>query len=295
MVRGVRKEYIAIVIGVISISTAAVLVKLSTAPSSILAAYRMLFTVIILSVPTLIFNRKEFKTLTKKDLIYSFLSGIFLAFHFLAWFESLQYTSVASSVVIVSLQPIFAMIGVYIFFKERITRIELIGALLAVTGSIIIGWGDFKLGNQAIYGDILALLGAALVTGYWLLGQNVRKRLSLLPYVLLVYCTSFVVLIIYNLISNTNLIHYSIREWIIFIALAIIPTIFGHTALNWAVKYLSTTTISISILAEPIGASILAYIILGEIILVTQVIGGLVIILGISIYLISLSSKKNLQ
>lgn len=280
-----KYAYLGLGIGVVAVSTSAIFVKLSTAPSSIVALYRLLFTVLILGIPTLYNYRGDFKYLNKKQWLYSVVSGLFLAFHFITWFESLNYTSVASSVVLVTLQPVFAMIGVYFIFKERINFLGVFGTILALFGSFIIGWGDFRLGELAIIGDVLALLGAILVTGYWLVGQSIRKNLALLPYTFLVYGTSTVVLLLYNIFNQINLFHYSSKNWILFLLLAIIPTIFGHTVFNWAIKYVSATTVSMTILLEPIGASILAYFILNESVNFIQLIGGFIIFLGIFIYL----------
>lgn len=280
-----KSAYIALGIGVAAVSTAAIFVKLSSAPSSIIALYRLFFTVLILGIPTMINHRKDFTQLTKQQWIYSILAGIFLAFHFITWFESLKYTSVASSVVLVSTQPIFAMIGIYFIFHEKVSFLGVMGASFALLGSLIIGWGDFQIGGMALFGDFLALIGAILVTGYWLVGQSIRKRLPLLPYTVLVYGSSTITLFIYNIILDMNFIHYEYKEWLIFTALAIIPNIFGHTVFNWAIRYVSAATVSTTILAEPAGSALLAYIILGEMINLTQVIGGVIIFSGIFIYL----------
>jgi len=284
MNKEVKYAYPALVFGVIAVSTAAILVKTSLAPAAIIAAYRMFFTVLILGIPTMVYHRKEFQGFAKSAYIYSALAGIFLALHFITWFESLKYTSVASSVVLVNLHPLFSMLGVYILFKERVTKLGLIGALLALIGSSIIGFGDFKGGGQAIFGDLLAIFGAVFVTGYWLVGQSIRKRLSILPYTFLVYSSSVIVLFAYNLLFQNKLFPYENREWLIYFALAIFPTIFGHTVFNWAIRYVNATTVSVTILAEPIGASILAYIFLHEAVSWTQIIGILIIFTGISIY-----------
>lgn len=281
---GKKTTYSALIVAVLAISTSAILVKLSTAPSSIVAFYRLLFTVVILFLPTIIYYRREITSLSRKDILYSILAGAFLAFHFITWFESLKYTSVASSVVLVTLSPIFAMIGAYIFFKEKVSKYVLAGTILALIGSLIIGWGDFKIGGIALYGDVLALIGAILVTGYWLIGQSLRKNLSLLPYTFIVYSASTVILFIYNIVLREEFLAYDRNEWKVLIALAIIPTIFGHTILNWAIKYVSAVTVSITILAEPIGASILAYLIFGESVSIYQLIGSFTIFAGIIIY-----------
>jgi len=289
----VTKAYFVLVVGVAAVSTAAIFVKLSDAPSSIIAFYRLLFSFLIIAIPTLLFKRKEFTALTKKDILYSALSGIFLAFHFITWFESLKYTSVASSVVLVTLQPIFAMFGVRIFFKEGIAKAGAAGAILAVLGSIVIGWGDFKIGGQALYGDLLAILGAILVTVYWLFGQLLRKKVSVLIYAFLVYGASTITLLIYNLALNLEFTNYSAYNWKLFFALAVIPTIFGHTIFNWAIRYINAATISVTILAEPIGSIILAYIFLGELITSTQLLGSAIIFSGIIIYLIFTNKRIN--
>ncbi|GGD27265.1 DMT family transporter [Pontibacillus salipaludis] len=285
--------YIAIVIGVLSVSTAAVFVKLAaTAPASIIAQYRLLFAVLLMAPFVLTKHRKEFKSITKRDWILSIAAGVFLAFHFILWFESLNYTSVASSVVLVTLQPIFAFIGTFLFFKERFTAGAILSMLIAITGSVVISWGDFQISGLALLGDILALLGAMMVTGYFLLGQTVRKRLSLMTYTFVVYGISTITLFIYNIILQNPFFGYPSQYWMIFLALAIIPTFLGHTLFNWSLKWLSTSTISMSIVFEPVGASLLAYVILGETISWTQWLGGMIVIVGLSLFIYSTSKKS---
>ncbi|WP_226038160.1 DMT family transporter [Aquibacillus saliphilus] len=287
--------YIAVVIGVISVSTAAVFVKLAnTAPASIIANYRLLIAVLIMAPYVLLKHRKEFKLISKKDWWLSILAGVFLAFHFIFWFESLNYTSVASSVVLVTMQPIFAFIGTYIFFKERFSAGAIISMIIAVTGSVIIGWGDFQVSGLALFGDILALIGAVMVTVYFLMGQNARRRLSLMTYTFIVYGISSITLIIYNLLLGHSFTGYPTSHWLVFLALAIIPTFFGHTLFNWALKWVSTSVISMSIVFEPIGASILAYLVLGEHITWSQWLGGTIVILGLFLFIVSTSRKTKI-
>lgn len=285
--------YIAIVIGVLSVSTAAIFVKLAdSATASIIANYRLLFAVLIMAPYVLLKHRHEFKTITKRDWTLSAFAGVFLAFHFILWFESLNYTSVASSVVLVTLQPIFAFLGTFLFFKEKFTSGAVFSMLIAITGSIIISWGDFQASGIALFGDILALLGAVMVTGYFLLGQNVRKRLSLMTYTFVVYGISALTLILYNIVLQNPFFGYPTNDWLIFLALAIIPTFFGHTMFNWVLKWVSTSTISMSIVFEPVGASILAFFILGEVISWSQWLGGTIVILGLSLFIFSTSKKS---
>lgn len=226
--------------------------------------------------------------------MFSILAGVFLAFHFILWFESLQYTSVASSTVLVTLQPLFAFIGAYLFFQEKLTGKALLSAVLAVVGSFIISWGDFRISGSALWGDILALAACALVTGYLLFGQAIRKRLSLITYTYVVYAISTAVLFIYALMRSDSLGPYPKEDWIYFLLLAIIPTLLGHSLFNWSLKWLSTSTISMAILFEPFGASVLAYWLLAEKVLMTQVIGGVVIIIGVTLFLLEERKLKKM-
>ncbi|OXS57443.1 EamA domain-containing membrane protein RarD [Bacillus sp. V-88] len=286
--------YLILAIGVISVSTSAILVKVSSAPSGILAFYRLFFTVLLMSPVFFLKYVKELKLITLRDWMFSILAGVFLAFHFILWFESLHYTSVASSTVLVTLQPLFAFIGAYLFFQEKLTAKALLSAVLAVAGSFIISWGDFRISGSALWGDILALIACALITGYLLFGQTIRKRLSLMTYTYVVYVISSIVLLLYVIIQSESLGPYPKEDWIYFLLLAIIPTLLGHSLFNWSLKWLSTSTISMAILFEPIGASLLAYWLLGEKVLMTQVLGGVVIMTGVTLFLIEERKLKKL-
>ena len=285
---GKRKinPYIPIIIGVISISLSAIFVKLAEAESGVIAFYRMLFSVLIMSPLFFLKYKHELKSLNKKDWLFTSVAGVFLAFHFILWFESLNYTSVASSTVLVTLQPIFALAGTYLFFKEKISVKAIVATVVAISGSVLIAWGDFRVSGDAFYGDVLALIACALITGYFLFGQEVRKRLSLITYTMIVYSVSTIVLFLYVLIMDQSFGPYDSNEWILFLLLAIVPNLLGHNLFNWAIKYVSTNIISISILFEPIGATLLAFIIFGEYLTYTQVLGGVIVIVGITAFVI---------
>src|SRR5699024_10222343 len=159
------------------------------------------------------------------------------------WFESLNLTSVASSVVLVTLQPIFAFIGTYFFFEERFSVAATISLIITMFGSVIISWGDFQIRGMALVDDIHALLGAVTVTVYFLICQQLRRTESLMVYTFIVYATSSLVLLVYNLILQTQFLGYSPTIWLWFFALAVLPTFLGHTLFNWALKWVSTSTI----------------------------------------------------
>src|SRR5699024_8197114 len=191
------------------------------------------FAAVMMAPYILMKYKEELKKISGKNWVLAILSGIFLAFHFIFWFESLNMTSVASSVTLIAMQPIFAFIGTYIFFGERFSIAASISLFITILGSIIISWGDFQISGLALIGDILALLGAIFVTGYFLLGQQLRRTQSLMTYTFIVYGISAFTLLIYNLILGNNFITYSGFQWTMFLALAILPTFLGHSLFNW--------------------------------------------------------------
>ncbi|EJP97758.1 MULTISPECIES: DMT family transporter [Bacillus cereus group] len=281
-------SYFILFFGVFALSTSAIFVKLADAPAAIIAFYRLLFATVIL-LPLLLFNkrnRNELKTLSKKQWGFGFLSGLFLAAHYVLWFESLQYTSVASSTVIVTLQPLFSMIGGYFLFKERFTKGAVIGCLIAISGSIVIGWQDFQISGDALYGDILAFMAAGIITAYFFISQHIRKDLSLIPYSIISYGSSACFLGIFACMQQQSFIHYATQTWLSFIGLAFIATILGQTIFNWLLKWMSATVISMSILGETIGTCILAYFILSEIITLQQALGISIIFIGLALFLL---------
>ncbi|OJE46391.1 hypothetical protein BAQ49_29535 [Bacillus proteolyticus] len=281
-------SYFILFFGVFALSTSAIFVKLADAPAAIIAFYRLLFATVIL-LPLLLFNkrnRNELKTLSKKQWGFGFLSGLFLAAHYVLWFESLQYTSVASSTVIVTLQPLFSMIGGYFLFKERFTKGAVIGCLIAISGSIVIGWQDFQISGDALYGDILAFMAAGIITAYFFISQHIRKDLSLIPYSVISYGSSACFLGIFAYMQQQSFIYYSTQTWLCFIGLAFVATILGQTIFNWLLKWMSATVISMSILGETIGTCILAYFILSESITLQQALGISIIFIGLTLFLL---------
>ncbi|MGX5493732.1 DMT family transporter [Bacillus toyonensis] len=289
-------SYFILFFGVFALSTSAIFVKLADAPAAIIAFYRLLFATVIL-LPLLLFNkrnRNELKTLSKKQWGFGFLSGLFLATHYVLWFESLRYTSVASSTVIVTLQPLFSMVGGYFLFKERFTKGAVIGCFIAISGSIVIGWQDFQISGDALYGDILAFMAAGIITAYFFISQHIRKDLSLIPYSVISYRSSACFLGIFAYMQQQSFIHYATQTWLSFIGLAFIATILGQTIFNWLLKWMSATVISMSILGETIGTCVLAYFILSETITLQQALGISIIFIGLTLFLLQpkLANRK---
>ena len=280
-------HYQTLFLGVFALSTSAIFVKLAGAPSSITAFYRLFFALLFL-LPLLLLDKaswQDLRSLSKRQWQTGLLSGLFLAIHYILWFESLNYTSVASSTVIVTLQPLFSFVGSYFLFKERFSTGAIISSIVALIGSFIIAWGDFQISMQALYGDLLAFIAAGFITAYFFIGQHMRQKLAVVPYSILGYAASAFFLAVYALSQQLSFIGYSQSTWTAFLGIAFISTILGQMLLNWLLKWLSTSVISMSILGETIGTCILAYFILGEIITLRQGIGIIVTLFGLGLFM----------
>ncbi|MFJ8530199.1 DMT family transporter [Bacillus sp. NPDC094106] len=271
-------------VSIIAISFAAVFVKMSSAPSSILSMYR-LWIIVVLMLPIVWRKREEFRRIQKRDWIFLIGSGFFLALHFLLWFASLKFTTVASSTIILALQPIISLIGGFFLFKERTTYSAVVTMGIAILGVMCIGWGDLGLSEQAIIGDILSFLSVIAVVGYLFIGQTTVKKVSHWIYSFTVFAFAGIFIAIYNVVMSVPFTGYSTWDWWIFILLAIVPTA-SHMINNWLLNYVNATTISMSILGEPVGASILAFFLLGEKLNSMQVIGSVLVLCGVSIFLL---------
>lgn len=272
-------------LAIVAISTGAVLVRLSEAPSSVAAFYRVLFTTLPLLPVAAWRYRGQFARITSRDLGFATLSGIALAFHFASWFESLNWTSVAASVTLVQSQPVFVALGAWLLLGERVSRRMVAGILVAVGGMAAMSVGDIlggiAVGADPLFGNGLALFGAVMAAGYVLAGRSLRQRVELVPYVVVVYGICTVVLFGFSIASGHALTGYPAREWLIFAGLAIGPGLFGHTVVNWALAHLESSVVSVSLLGEPIGATILALLLLAEFPTPVTVGGGAVVLAGI--------------
>ncbi|KAF5047044.1 EamA-like transporter family protein [anaerobic digester metagenome] len=280
-------QYLFLFLGVFALSTSAIFVRLANAPSSITAFYRLFFATLLL-VPFLFFNKENWKallSLSRKQLGFGLFSGLLLAIHYVLWFESLNYTSVASSTVIVTLQPLFSFAGGHFLFKERYSKGAIASCFVSLIGCFIIGWGDFGVSIQALFGDLLAFIAAGVITAYFFVGQHIRKNLSVIPYSLLGYSSSAMFLALYAITQNVSFVDYPASTWKAFIGLALFATIFGQMVFNWLLKWLSTSAISMSILGETVGTCILAYFILDEVLSLQQGIGITITLIGLALFL----------
>lgn len=268
-------------IAVTAVSFSAILVRFSAAPPLVIAAYRLLFTAVILAPPAFYYHRDEIKSLRHTDVFLCILSGLCLAVHFFSWIASLQYTTVAASVLLVSIHPIIvAAVSQYVL-GEKISGSFLPGLIMTMLGMIVMGAGDLVSGTGSWPGNLLALLGAVTMAFYLLIGRNLRRRLATLTYALWVYGSAAGFLLLAAYLTSTPLYPYPGREYVLFVGMALIPTIMGHTVFNWALGKVPAYYVSLAVLGEPVGAGILAFFILKEIPSSSQLLGGLLILAGL--------------
>ncbi len=275
---------VALGVAVLAVSTGAVLVRLSSAPSAVAAFYRVFFTTLPL-LPVAVWRyQAAFARLGARDLLGASLAGVALAVHFAAWFESLAWTSVAASVTLVQSQPLFVAVGAWLLLRERLSRHMIAGIVVAVLGMAVMSAGDLfgDLGGpDPLLGNTLAVVGAVMAAGYVLAGRSLRQRIALVPYVVIVYSVCTVCLFGIAVLQGGPLVAYPAREWLIFAGLAVGPGLLGHTVLNWTLAHLESSVVSVSLLGEPVGATVLAAVLLAESPTAFTVVGGVVVLVGI--------------
>jgi len=274
--------FLAIVVSIAAVSTASIIIKMSSSPPIAIAAYRMIFTSLIL-FPIFLFGGgiEQLRIAGRRVVLTLLAVGVVLAVHFASWISSLSFTSVASSVIFVHVDPVLVAVVSHFILGERMSTRRLFGILLAFSGAIVIAVGDLSVGKLNLYGDFLSLIGALMLGIYILSGRRFRQSLNLVSYVTPIYITSAAVLSLGGLFTGAFMAPYPLEEYLLFLALAVVPMIFGHTIYNWALRYVEAPVVSISLLGEPIGASLLAFLVLGEIPTPMILIGGLITLLGI--------------
>ena len=281
-----RHPMFMVVIGVLGVSLSSILVRYSAAPSAVTAAYRMIFTVILLAPMVLgkAETRKELRRVPLHTLLLSALNGLFLASHFAIWFESLQHTSVASSATIVCTDAIWVALGYRLFLKGKLSSKAVISIAVAFGGSVIIACADSSAGSAHLYGDMLALAAAIFASGYTLIGSVVRSKTSTSIYTFIVYSVCAVVLIGLCLMQGHSLIGYEIKSVIVGLLLALFSTLLGHSVFSWCLKYFSPAFVTSAKLCEPVGATILALFLFAEIPAPLQILGSVLILAGVIRY-----------
>lgn len=275
--------------GITAISCASILIRLADAPALAIASYRVGIAAVVL-LPWYLFKMPANHCWNRPILGRTLLAGCFLALHFAFWIRSLQLTSIASSATLVSTTPLFVALFDRCCLRRRLPRYAWSGILLVVAGSMIIAENDFHFSPEALLGDLLALAGALAAAGYLLAGRSVRHTLNLTAYVLGAYSTAALFLLPLNLLSATPLTGFSSQTYLVFVLLAVVPQLIGHTTFNWTLGFLPATTVAVLILGEPIGATLLAYLFFGETISLMKALGLLVV--GAGIFQVATTSSK---
>ena len=311
-----------LLIAILAVSTASIFIRFAQtggAPSLVIAALRLTFATLLLAPLALTRHRAELQSLTRKQLTLGVISGLFLAVHFATWISSLEYTSVASSVVFVSTGPLWVALLSPMLLNEKLTRAAIVGLGLAILGGAVIGLSDAcviqnglqcpELGQilqerampsrtdvlvaRTVWGNFLALAGAWAVTGYLIIGRKLRAGMSLVPYIFLVYGMAAAALIVIMLAAGQSPFGYAPATYGWIFLLAAVPQLIGHSTYNWLLKRLSATLVAVTTLAEPIGSAFLAYIVLDEIPKASVAVGGLTILAGI--YLVARQPRDTTQ
>jgi len=272
-----------LIIGSLSVSCASIFVRLASAPPLAIAAYRMLWATLILSPFALTGPIREISAISRRDMVKLSLSGVALALHFALWISSLSFTSVASSVLLVDTTPFFIGLASRYLLNRPPARSFWIGLLVAFIGCLAIFSDDWTHSQSTAKGNLLALGGAVSLAVYLLIGAQVRQRLTLLTYVWPVYSVSALTLGAYCYVSHTPLGGFGFPTTLYLFLLGLIPQCIGHTAYNWSLRWLPPALVGVLIMAEPVGAILLAYVILEESLSLLKAAGAAVVLLGISL------------
>ncbi|HPX96140.1 MAG TPA: DMT family transporter [Brevefilum fermentans] len=284
--------------GIFFVSTASIFIRFAQqeASSIVIAATRMVIASLVLIPVAWIRYRQEWQSLSRAELFKGSLAGLFLALHFAAWISSLELTSIASSVVLVTTTPLWVALLSPFILKEPIRRSVLLGLLISIAGGVVVGLGhacqliqgEFvcqvqTFDRQNLLGNFLALFGAWMAAGYMIIGRQLRKKLNTISYTALVYGVSALLLVILALIEAEPVLSYSGITYVWLIALGVFPQLLGHSLLNWALKHISATYVALTLLGEPIGTIILAMIFLKERPTLLEAVGSVLIMVGIVI------------
>lgn len=272
-----------LMLGVLGVSVSSLLVRAASAPSLVTATYRLGWTVLLLLPMVLLRFRAELRRLRGRDLLLCGLSGVLLALHFATWFESLKWTSIASSTVLVSTEVIFTALGFALFLKGRIPRLGMAAIALSFAGSAALALADGG-GRGALYGDLLALAAAVFVSLYTLIGRVQRDHLSTTVYTFLTYSACLLTLLVLDWATLTPVVGYGWKEVLIGLGLAVACTLLGHSLFSYSLKYLSPSYVSAAKLCEPIFASLLGIPLFGEIPGGVQVFGSVLVLAGVLLY-----------
>ncbi|MBI4497024.1 MAG: DMT family transporter [Chloroflexi bacterium] len=289
------RPLLGLAVGVLAVSSAAVLIRLASAPPLSVSAYRLLVASLVV-VPAALWSwRQQAPLLDRRTLAEAFGASVLLALHFGCWIASLMYTSVASSTVIVTANPLLVAVLTPLLTRDPVSLRTVVGILVALGGMSVLGFEGGRRAAGLPLGELLALLGALAVAGYYISGRRLRARLPALTYVALVYPGAAALLTLAALATGSPLAGFPAGTWGLLALLGLGPQVIGHSLLNWSLGYLPAVLVSTAVMAEPVGASALAAALLGEIPTSGELAGGLLILLGVSLALKQNTAPKASQ
>jgi drug/metabolite transporter (DMT)-like permease len=274
-------------LALVGISFAGPLVRLSHAHPLTIAIWRLGFALVLIAIALVTTGTwRQWRRLDRRSVLLAVGAGVMLAIHFWTWNASIALTTVAASVVLVNTQQAIVALLSAAWLREPPTGRQWLGIAVAMLGVCVVALPDLTAASatsSGLLGDLLAIVGAATVACYVVVGRRLRTILDIWPYVALVYGTCFVVLLGLAAIVHAPVLGQPPRELAIFLALAVGPMILGHTGLNWALKYLPAYVVNLTLLGEPVGATLLAAMLPGirELPSVATIAGGALILGGI--------------
>lgn len=311
--------YLVLMVAVLVVATSSILVRLAQmegASSMAVATWRLILAVVLLTPVTWQRRRREIRQIGGRDLLWGLVAGAFLAIHLATWISSLEYTSVASSAALVTTNPLWVALAVFLLFGERLSRYMVTGLAIALMGSLLITFSDGQIvvldpggpqplqfnwqnlvaptgkADTALLGDGLALAGAITGASYFLVGRSLRRRLSTMAYAWLAYSAGMVIMVLITLLIGLPLFGFSPLAYLWLLLLALGPQLIGHTSFNWALAHLSTTFVALVILGEPVGSALIAYFLFDETFAPLQLVGFVLLLAGIGLAVIGEQGTK---
>lgn len=289
-------------IGVFSVSTAAIFVRLALAATELRGTGFSLFLAasrLIISAGIILPNWRGMRqaSISPKAFYYAGTAGLFLALHFAVWISSLSFTSIVAATTLVTTNPIWIALLSRFWFKEKLKNVTIVSIFIALLGVIFIALGSYQgesMGSQPLLGNFLALVGSWFVSFYLLLGREAQRQgLSTGHYITIVYTIAAIALFPFPFFFGFGYVGYPISVYIYVFFLALFSQVIGHTTINWAVRWISPVLVSLAILFEPVGSSILGYFIFGELPSLITMIGAITILLGVAIAILGEKKKSS--
>jgi drug/metabolite transporter (DMT)-like permease len=277
--------YVTLVLAVLLVSVGAILVRLAAAPPLAVSFYRMAIAWLILSPFAWRDTRRSWPALTSRLRLLLVAAGVALALHFATWIASLSYTSVAASVLLVNTAPLFAIVMSRVFLREKPPLAVQIAIPIAMAGAAVIALGERASSPASLFGNLLAVAGAVTLATYQVIGRGLRDALPLNAYMLAVWGSAVLTLAGLMAAFGTRFGHYSVRTWLLFTALAVVPTLGGHGLANRALRSLPAPTVGLFLLGEPVIASLLAFALFGETPGPATLAGGAVVLIALGLVL----------